>query len=144
MISESKTQEVSKNEKTVCNAWPFWGWVLDCYFKSTQQLNRGILDLSNKFTISLGYRLDNRKSIPWSEFGFPPSIVPANHLFIAHLNNQSTIFMLNKIDQEQPKNPDKQMLFFHVSDCYLRWKKSEGYANRLEKSGILKSYLCCR
>jgi hypothetical protein len=52
----------------------------------------------------------------------PPSIVPANHWFIANLHNQSTIFMLNKIDQDQAKNPDKLMLFFHVSNCYLRWK----------------------
>ena len=30
------------------------------------------------------------------------------------------IFSLNKINQGQPKNPDKLMLFFHVSNCYLR------------------------
>ncbi len=30
---------------------------------------------------------------------------------IIDLQSQSEIFMLNKIDQDQPKNPDKLMLF---------------------------------
>ena len=75
----------------------------------------------------------------------PTSIVTEDHWFIANLNNQSTIFILNKIDQEQPKNLDKQMLFFHVSNCYLRCKILEGYANTLDlfffQLKLLKVYL---
>jgi hypothetical protein len=41
----------------------------------------------------------------------PSSIFSEDHWFIASLNNQSTNFMLNKIDQE-PENADKQTLFF--------------------------------
>jgi hypothetical protein len=46
-----------------------------------------------------GFPLTNTHSVA-SLYCVPPSIVPEDPWFIADLNNQSTIFMLNKVEQE--------------------------------------------
>ncbi len=71
-----------------------------------------MLGLLNKFKTPgrCGFPLANPHSAEILHFG-PPYIVPEGARIIANLNNQSTIFVLNKIDQDQPKNPAKLMLF---------------------------------
>jgi hypothetical protein len=60
-----------------------------------------ILGLTDKSIIPghCGIPLDNLQSAESVDV-VPASIVPEDPWFIADLNNQSTIFMLNKVEQE--------------------------------------------
>ncbi len=86
------------------------------HFQIDNKINHDNLDLLDK-SITFGgcmFSPANLHSVE-SLHIVPPYIVPESARIIANLNNQSTIFMLDKIDQDQPMNPDKLMLFFHVS-----------------------------
>ena len=108
--------------------------VWDYFFKSAQKMDRDNLDLLEKSKTSghCGFPLANLHS--GESVDFVPESNQVNKLILLYIcSTNPQFFRWIKLSRNSREPWISRHYFIHVSKWYLRWKSSEGDANRLER-----------